>query len=354
MLHYFLILAYIVIVCLLPIKNKRTSLILCLIPLFFLVVFQNNWTPDYETYEDSYIEAHENWLFSYFAMDYEFGFALLCALMPTFRLLIALQMGLFMTALYIVFYFYIPKKYWILCFVILWTDSTMLIMSLSAMRSCVVASLFVIAMHLRLNGKTLLPILIAVPLFLFHKTGILTLPFVIMGSNISKNALNIIFSLLFVFILVGYINPSFLLQHVQSFFSDKEEFSKYAYYTNQSFSAGASNMLMKLITTSCLLFLMYMEIHLKRLYKYHVDFYFLCAIFIYFLQGSGIPMVTRFSTYFGLFSLVCFTRMLQNDKTPLSRFFVLYVVLFNIYYFAFFVTRMGQWETLRQYHSILF
>ncbi len=329
-------------------------MILCLIPLFFFVVFQDNWTPDYETYEDSYLEAHENWLFSYFSMDYEFGFAILCSLMPSFRWLIALQMALYVTALYIIFYYYIPKKYWILCFIILWTDSNMLIMSLSAMRSCVVASLFVIAMHLRLNGKTILPILIASLLFLFHKTGILALPFVLMGRNLSKNALHVIYGLLIVFIIVGYLNPSFLLQNVQSFFSDKDDFSKYAYYTKQSFSNGGSNILMKLISTSCLLFLMYMEAHLKKVDKHHVDFYFLCAIFIFFLQGSGIPMITRFSTYFGLFSIVCYAKMLQNDKTPLSRLFVLYIVLFNIYYLAFFVTRMGQWDTLHYYHSILF
>ena len=353
MLQYFLILAYIVIVCLLPIKNKRTSLIFCLIPLFFFVVLQNNWTPDYETYQESYLEAHENWLFSYFSMDYEFGFAILCSLMPTFRWLIAFQMGLFSIALFIVFYYYIPKRYWILCFLILWTDSNMLIMNLSAMRSCVVASLFVIAMHLRLNGKTLLPILIALPLCLFHKSGILTLPFVLMGRNISKNVLFVIYGVLFFFIVVGYINPNFLLQTVQTFFADKDDFGKYAYYTKQSFSDGASNILMKSILTSCLIFLMYMEVHLKKINKYHVDFYFMCAIFLYFLQGTGIPMVTRFSTYFGLFSLVCYTRMLQSDKTPLSRLFIWYIVLFNIYYLAFFVTRMGQWETLRVYHSIL-
>lgn len=354
MLHYFLLLAYIIIICLLPIRNKRLSLVLCLIPLFLFVVFQNNWTPDYESYEDSYWEAHSNWLFSYFSLKFEYGFALLCALMPSYRMLIAFQMALFVIALFIVFYNYIPKKFWILCFIILWTDSNMLIMSLSAMRSCIVASIFIIAMHLRLNGYKVLPILLATPLFFFHNSALITLPFVLIGKNISKKVLYILFCLLFVYIIVNFINPGFLVQNVNSLLGDSEEMGRYTYYIDQYANGGAGNIIMKLLITLSLLFMMYMEIRMKRSNKDHVDFYFISTIFIFFLQGSGIPMVTRFTTYFGLFSLVCYTKMLQNDKSPMSRLFVLYVILINTYYLAFFVPRMGQWETLHYYHSILF
>ncbi len=327
---------------------------LCLILLFVFIVFQDNWTPDYESYEDSYLEAHSNWLLSYFSLKGEYGFAILCSLMPSYRMLMAFQMGLFAIALYIIFYYYIPKKYWILCFIIIWTDSNMLIMSVSAIRSCIVASFFVIAMHLRLNGYKILPILLTVPLFFIHNSGFVVLPFVLMGKNISKQILYILYALLLIYVIVSFLEPSFLVRNAQSLLGDNEEMSKYTYYINQYAKDGIGNILIKLLITSALLFLMYMEIRLRRNNKNHVDFYFICAIFLFFLQGSGIPMVTRFTTCFGLFSLVCYSRLLQYDKTPMSRLFVLYLILIDTYHFAFFVPRMGQWETLQYYHSILF
>lgn len=350
MLHFFLLLLYIIFVCMLPIKKKQICLILCLIPLFLFIVFQNGWTPDNKSYESEFIDAHTNWLFNIYSLKGEYGFALLCAIMPSFRLLVAFQMALFSFALYIIFNNYIPKKYWIISFIICWTDFNFMIMSLSAMRSCIAGSIFIIAMHLRFKEYKILPILMVVPLFFIHKTSTILIPFLILSKNMSKRNLAILYGIVLAFIIIIFINPSAIFSKVSVFLSDNDNLGYNSYIAESS--GGGINPIVLLLTTSCLIYIMYMNMKMKNTYKDHVDFNYICAMLLFFFQLSGIPMVTRFTVFFGPFALICYVDMLRHDKKT-APFFVSYVILYNFYYLVFFLPKMGAWETLSEYHSIL-
>lgn len=354
MIPYLLLLLYIIIVCSLNIKNKKVALLLCLVPFFVFMASQQGWTPDYDDYERYYDEAKDYWQVSYFALKLEFLYAWLEHIMPTYRLLIVTQMALYTTALYILFYYHIPKKYWIVSFILFFLDYNMLLMSVSAIRSCIVASLFVIAYHLKSLRYKVPPVVLVIISVFFHKSALLLLPFILIPKRINKNIFNILLASVIIIAVIAFFSPSSFNQTLNVFLTENEELSGYTYYTNaQTHTLG--NFIVQLISAACAFYVISIAIKNKDISPIYEDFVFICAIFILVLRIiPDLGMTTRFVNYFGPIFLVCNAKILQMDRQKLSYFYVGYSIIFAIYYMARFVTSMEAWNSISSYKSVLF
>ena len=354
MIPYLFLLFYIIIICSLKFQNKKVTLLLCLIPFFAFMASQQGWTPDYDEYEMLYDEAQYNWQVSYFALKLEFLYAWLEHIMPSYRLLIVTQVSLYTIALYILFCYHIPPKYWIISFVLFWLDYNMLLMSVSAIRSCIVASLFIIAYHIKSLGYKFLPTILVVLSIFFHKSAILLLPFILIPKHVNIKVFRLITFLAVVIAVLAFIMPSSFNQILNDFLSDSEEFSAYANYTN-ALTLSVSSMIARLISILCVFFVIFVAIKNKDKNRHYDDFVFICTIFILVLRIiPNIGMTTRFINYFGPVILVCNAKILLMDRTKVSHFYVGFSVLFAIYYMVKFLPSMGAWESYSNYKSVLF
>ncbi len=354
MIPYLLLLFYITIICLLRLKNKRTNLLLCLIPFFVFMATQQGWTPDYEDYEKYYEEAQNFWQVSYFALKFEFLYAWLEHIMPSYRMLIVTQMALYTIALYILFYYHIPRKYWIVSFILFWLDYNMLLMSVSAIRSSIVASLFIIAYHIKTRGYIIPPIILVVISIFFHRSALLLLPFIIIPKHLNKSVFNVIISFAIIIAILTFIIPSSFNQVLNNFLNDNEELSSYTYYTAaQTHSIG--NFIVQLLSTACAFFVISVAVKNRDKTPCYDDFVFICTIFMIVLKIiPDLGMTTRLFNYFGPIILVCNAKILQIDRTKLSYLYIGYSILFAVYYLTRFVTSMAAWESISTYKSILF
>lgn len=354
MIPYLLLLFYIIIACSLKLKNKKVTLLFCLIPFYAFMASQQGWTPDYYDYEALYEEAQLNWQMSYFALKLEFLYAWLEHIMPSYRMLIITQVTLYTIALYILFYYHIPRKYWIISFVLFWLDYNMLMMSVSAIRSCIVASLFIIAYHLKSLGYRIPPFLLIFMSVFIHKSAILLLPFILIPKHVNKLVLRLIIVLTAVIAAMVFVMPSSFNQALIAFLNESEEFSSYMNYTNAQ-TLTVTGMMVRLISIICVFFVISVAINNKDKNQHYDDFVFICAIFILLLRIiPNIGSTTRFVNYFGPIVLVCNAKILQMDRTNKSYLYVGVSILFAVYHLMNSLPSMGAWESYRIYKSVLF
>lgn len=350
MIPYLFLLFYIIIICSLKFQNKKVTLLLCLIPFFAFMASQQGWTPDYDEYEMLYDEAQYNWQVSYFALKLEFLYAWLEHIMPSYRMLIITQMTLYTISLYILFVYHIPRKYWTISFILFWLDYNMLMMSVSAIRSCIVASLFIIAYHLRSMGYRILPFFLVLMSVFFHKSAILLLPFIFIPKHLNKQVLKLIMILTAVLAVMVFVTPSTFNHALNAFLNDSEEFSSYANYTDaQALTIGG--LLVRLISIFCVFYV----ISVAARNQNYDDFVFICAISILLLRViPNIGSTTRFMNYFGPILLVCNAKILQMDRTNKSYLYVGVLILFAVYHLFNSLPSMGAWESYKNYKSVLF
>ena len=354
MIPYLLLLLYIIVICSLNIKNKKVTLLLCLVPFFVFMASQQGWTPDYDDYEKYYEEAQGYWQVSYYALKLEFLYALLEHIMPSYRMLIVTQMALYTIALYILFYYHIPRKYWFLSFFLFFLDYNMLLMSVSAIRSCIVASLFIIAYHLKSIGYRILPVVLVVLSVFFHKSAILLLPFILIPKQINRNVFRIFVTTAIIIAVITFIMPSSFNQTLNVFLNGNEELSGYTYYTDaQTHTLG--NLIVRIISAACAFYIISIAANNREKNQNYEDFVFISTIFIMVLRIiPDLGMTTRFVNYFGPIILVCNAKILLIDRTKLSFFYVGYSILFAVYYLTKHVTSMAAWESISTYKSVLF
>ena len=315
---------------------------------------QEGWTPDYEHYEQYYEEAQNFWQISYFALKYEFLYAWVEHIMPTYRMLIVTQMLLYTIALYILFYYHIPQKYWIISFLLLFLDNNMLLMSVSAIRSCFVASLFILAFHLKSKEYKIFPIILVILAVFFHKSAILLLPFILIPKHVNPTLFRIIVALTILVILLVFISPSTFNEALNVFLDDSDELSGYTYYTN-AIAHTLGNLITQLLTTLCIFYIISVAVSNRESNPNYDDFVFISTIFILTLRIiPDIGMTSRYMNYFGPVMIVCNAKILQMDRKIISYLYVGYTLLFAVYYLVRFVPAMGAWEAIKNYNSILF
>ena len=279
MIPYLLLLLYILVICSLKFSNKRASLLLCLVPFFVFMGTQEGWTSDYEDYEKYYEEAQDYWQVSYFALKFEFLYAWVEHIMPTYRMLIVTQILLYTIALYILFYYHIPQKYWIISFLLFFLDNNMLLMSVSAIRSCFVASLFIIAFHLRSKDYKIFPLIMVILSVFFHKSAVLLLPFIMIPKHVNATVFKLIVASTIIVALLVFISPGSFNSLLNSYLDDSEELSGYTTYTD-AISHTIGNLITQLLSTACVFYLISIALKNRENNPIYNDFVFVCTIFI--------------------------------------------------------------------------
>lgn len=353
MIPYFLLLLYIIFICVI-IKDNKKCLFFCLIPFFLFMATQLGWTPDYEPYVAEFDIAHQDWRLSHSFLNFEFLFALLNTVLPSYRLLLFAQFGLFSIALYILFYYYIPRKFWIFAFLLYWVDYNMMLMTVSAVRSCFALSLFIIAFHLRNKSQLLIPYVLLLLSVFIHKSSIIVLLLFLTCEFRGKITTILFSSFVGAIIVLILINPDIFNYYLSDLLESSDRFASYNAYTEaKTLSLGAY--LNRLLRMMCAVFLLTVFIKKKVDKDYCIYISMVLSIVLFsLLSMPNVGAVTRFCVYFGPMQLVCYSKLSSLGVGKIRYLLFGYTLSFDLYYLFLQAPNMPSWENYIHYNSILF
>jgi len=352
MLHYFILLAYILVICIIPIKSSKVKLLLCFIPFFLFFASRVDWTPDYYNYEELFYQIHDNKQYSIDSNISEYGFKFLCIILPSYRSLIWVITLLYTSSLYLLFYKFIIRKYWLVAFIILFVNHQFLLGTISAMRSCVVASLFIFALHAKLNRLKIIPFLLLIVAFFFHRSAIVLIFFLAFERfKHSRTVLYWIVVLIFILITISFLNPSFFSSKLLGILESSNTFESYSQYISIS-KLSVFFYINILINVFIIITNIYLLVKSKN-----YSFWLLLSIFYYtILSIPNIGMISRFTSYLGPAILVGLSSWDEMGvKYKLLKYSYIGIIIAScLYFFIFSFTKYSGFHLYINYHSTLF
>jgi len=352
MLHYFILLAYILVVCIIPMKNNRAKLLLCFVPFTLFFGSRLEWTSDYFNYEELFNKIHDNKMYLFEINISEIGFELFCAILPSYRSLIWVVTILYSLSLFMLFEKYIVSKYWPMAFLLLFINHQLLLGTISAIRSCIVASIFIFAIHAKLKNVKILPYLLLLIAFLFHRSAVLL--FIILIPERFKHSLvlkKMMFFLIFVSIFISFVNPDFWGSKLIGILESNRSFESYSgYITSESQS------IFFYINVIVNIFFIITNVYLLNKSKNYAMWLFLSIVYFTIISIPNIGMVSRFTSYFGPALLVGLSAWSEiGVKYQLLKYTYFSILVASTLYF--FVSDFPQYSGFylyRNYNSIFF
>lgn len=182
---YFILSIFIVLINLLPVKNKRQYSVRLLFSLFILFIygaFRVDYGLDYPAYENYFngvklygIEADER---------LEVGYYFLNKILPSYRSLLIIQTLLLCSAYFYLFKWYIPSKWAWLGFLLLFLNGQFTIFfMLTAIRNGIAISIFILSTYFIYQRKIIPYLLLIFIAFWFHKSIIIYAPIAYIIAN---------------------------------------------------------------------------------------------------------------------------------------------------------------------------
>lgn len=210
--------------------DKIRRLIISMLPLAVMVSTRVNWLPDDSSYEVLWEVEHYMDLKQYIAFSqdrkFEPGFWLIEQL--PFNITTLVISVIYIGAIIVFCINFVPEKYYSI-FLAFSIYNAQFCSSISARRSCVVISLFLIAMCLKLHKKDYYAIFLVFLSGLFHRTGYFMLPLVFIPLDFAQKHFKILVSCTLVIIGLVIAVPSFFNTFLYDALEDSE-FSSYTYY----------------------------------------------------------------------------------------------------------------------------
>ena len=255
---------------------------------------------------------------------------------------------------------YVPEGYyWLAIFLFVFTPSIMLIGS-SAMRQMLAIAIFVNSIKY-LRGRRLIPYLISIFLATqFHSSAVILYPLYLLSFYQDKSAsikTNSLIIIAFFILSLSSKHMMNIIEYVASFAGEEESMDYYL--ENAVFQEGGSGFgYIVQIAIFCYLVL---TLHMRDP-KNRVLFLILMLSTFIIPFASVIPMMGRFSFFFGACGVACYPIILKDDVVnnpnglnfrKVSSIFVLsMVVVLTIYeYITFFMSPV--WiEKFSAYHTI--
>jgi hypothetical protein len=154
-----------------------------------MISFQAGWGGDWEAYNNLFDFYHGMTLTEVLMDDarWELGFKLAFSVMPSYDVMKFIFSAWYCFALFMLFYFFIPRKWWPLGFVFLFFNRPLLMGGLTAIaRTGFAVGAFIIGMYYLAKGKKWWYVILLVIASFFHRSSLLFLPFVLIPTK-SKN-----------------------------------------------------------------------------------------------------------------------------------------------------------------------
>ena len=240
MIVYFSVLFLILIACYLDKSEKgRFSLVFSLILICLMISLQRGWGGDgntYYSYFNYYHDEYSSWKDLFEDTRHgEIGFKIVYFLLPTFEATQFLFSTYYCIALFLLFDNFIPRKFWTLYFIFLFTNRPMLMGSLCAIaRTGMAVSSFIIGIYLLSKRKRLWYVLILLFASLFHKSSLLFLPFVLIPPRPMKLNVQFVTIALVLLAIVSVVIPSAWSSIVENFLSVNYTLDGYMNYIDKN------------------------------------------------------------------------------------------------------------------------
>lgn len=219
--------------------------------LFVFAAIRYMYGNDYKNYLTMYDMIHLGSDIS----DGEPLFALLCKLMPSFYLMIAVTSGFFVFTIYRFITKHLPTNYvWIGMFLFVF-DTNLFVLNLSSIRQCIAMCIYLHALNMAYERKLLHYVLLVIVAALFHKSLWIMLPLYFFLSDKPVKNWHVLVILLGVATVVAVADLQMVAQNVASIFNDKN----YIFYSQLELH----NSLRATLLT--MLFFIYILFNLKRL-----------------------------------------------------------------------------------------
>ena len=236
MIVYFSVLAFIILICFLNDDkgNGKLPLGISILAIYLMISFQAGWGGDWEAYNNSFDYYHGMSLkeiLSEGRRQNEIGYKLAFSIIPSYTMLKFIFSAWYCFALYVLFYNFMPRKWWSLAFFFLFINRPLLMGGLCAVaRTGFAAASFIIGMYFLAKGQRRYFIVILLIASMFHTSALLLLPLLLVPSKsikIDAFAGVIIFAAIFLLFL---IIPSVWTNFVESLIIGSDTFNEYEFY----------------------------------------------------------------------------------------------------------------------------
>lgn len=334
--YYWTLCLIMLLICYASGYNKRKGyggLLIAIFLLFVFYAFREGFTADYYNYEDVY-----NWFHGYGLAnieenrDIEMGFQFICAVLPSYRLLIILFTFLFCACAFVAFKYYVDPKYWWFLIIILFCYSQFLNGNMSAMRSGIVTCLFFLSIIIKHKNKISFILAVGILLLAFtvHKSALVLLPLLFIPARpLNKFTLYIIYCVAMVFIYASVFYAQ-EINAIAMLLSNNLFEEAYLDFFEEDLKTGFSIItFIKLVIKAALLYLT-LETTRKEEDSNKSIFIILTAVFylIYLIpSGVGVGMITRFYTYFVFPCLIGTSYTIERLNNQKKIIYILCIVL---------------------------
>lgn len=351
-----LVLAGSVLIALLGRKRSKYFIAAAFVVLFLFAALRYMYGNDYYNYYRSYMVSRTG-----ISVFDEYLYELLCKLVPSFYLLIALTSAVFVYCVYRLIVGTLESDNSWLGLMIFVISPYLFLMNLSAIRQCMAMVCFIVAVYFAIERKLLLYVAFVVIGALFHKSAILLLPVYLvlnkkqMSSWIVCGIIGALFGMMFL------VDVDSIVLSVVSQFGD----ANYVHYA----SGGQGNSLRATLLTSITFF--YVLGNLPRLQgrlQVYGKLYLIGLIFG--ILAYKMSMLTRIQMYFDIFAVVTLPAIykMNAESGPIivrpnnvrgtlwdiANKYALPLLIFIVYvlrYYSFFTNPM--WQSFYKYHSVL-
>ncbi len=325
--------------------------------LFCFAAIRYDYGNDYMSYMNKYLYIHAGrWEF-----DAEPLFNLMCTIIPSYFLLIALISLAFVWVMYWFITKNLPNKYVFVGLFIFLVNPMLFLTNLSSLRQCLAMLVYIFAVEAGYRRKIWSYFFLVVLAALFHKSAWFLLPLYFFLDSKPVNVKMVFIIMAAVLLAVIAMDLRGLAQQVAEWFGDKN----YIYYAQKD----RENTLRATLLTA--LYFVYTLANLPKLkgkYLVYGKLYLISTIFGLFAYQMS--MFTRFQMFFDVYSVVAlpmiFKAELDTGVIPIRRDnplitiwgccnrYVMPILLIMVYlmrYYSFFVNPM--WKKFFEYHTIL-
>lgn len=322
MIVFFILLLFIVIVCLIPTKDKKSrkvKLFVSLLGLFIIMAFRVDWAPDYvpymELFDQSKYLSFKDIISS--KAGVETGYLILQYLLPSYRCLLVTVSLWFCICLFVFIIKFIPDKYWFFAFILMFLDSNAILGNISGIRTSIAVGFLLLAIISLARGRKLYYIVLLLAASLFHTSALLFLPLFIFSRKQSISKITKPFVFFILLAIASTIIPQSFVNTVEFLLNNLDSIQKYYIYIENMGELGFRGL-------SFIFIFFWLYILLKELRKPgHTEFEYtimrFSLLWFVFTLAPAVGMSSRFYFYLDFIFIAAIIIVIKNlDDIPIK------------------------------------
>ena len=246
---YFSVLFFIILICLLS-NGKgdgKWPLGISILAIYLMISFQAGWGGDWDNYNKAF-DHFQGMSFNELLEDEwhgEIGYKVSFAFLPSYESVKFVFSAWYCLGLFVLFYHFIPRRWWPLGFFFLFINRPLLMGGISAIaRTGFAVASFIIGLYFLSKDKKWIYLLILIIASLFHTSALFFIPIVLIPTKSVKINGWIGVSIFFGIFLLFLIVPSIWVEFVESLVSSLDVFDEYDLYFEEGVKERSFSLLL--------------------------------------------------------------------------------------------------------------